>query len=126
MGKPSSFVEWGKLGYNIAMSYFATPRPPLTAGSGRITVDESGTPVALSNTSIPCRKVIISAFEQNKDVVTVGDISIIAGEMFDDANTRTGITLFAGQSLELEIDNINKLFIDAVIAGEGITYIYLA
>lgn len=85
---------------------------------GRKTVAIAGTRVALA-TSIVAKKAIITAMINNTDYIVVGGSTVVALE----AN-RQGIPLIAGQSMELSIDNLDKIYLDAVVSGEGVTFVY--
>ncbi len=85
---------------------------------GRKTVDTAGTAVALA-TDTNCSKVIITAMLNNTDYVVVGGSTVVAMEA-----TRRGIPLVAGQSMEISISNLNKVYLDVVVSGEGVTFVY--
>ena len=87
-------------------------------GDGRQTTT-AGSRVQLSTTSIPCKKVTITALPNNTDLVVIGSNTVVAS-----SDTRRGHPLFTGSSITFDIDNINKVFIDVVTTGEGVTYLY--
>lgn len=86
---------------------------------GRKVVAVAGTAEVLASDT-PCKEVIIMAETDNTDVVAIGASTVVA-----DLTTRQGIALFAGSSITLTIDNLSKVFIDAVVSSEGVTFIYL-
>jgi len=88
-------------------------------GSDRITVTTAGTRVQLPDQ--PCAEVTITGHENNTDVVVVGGVNVVAANA-----TRKGQPLEPLQSITLRIDNLNKIYIDAKVNGEGATYTYLA
>ena len=88
-------------------------------GDGRQTVTTAGTEVQLSSSSIPCARVVITAETDNTNAVVVGGDSVIAA-----LATRRGIPLFAGDSIVVKTNNLNKIWIDAITDTEGVTYIY--
>ena len=90
-----------------------------TIGTGRKTVTTAGTAVQLSSTSVPCKKVIIIGEEDNTETIAVGGSSVVAA-----LSTRQGIPLAAFHSDVFYIDNLNKIYIDSVEDGEGVTYVY--
>lgn len=97
-----------------------TPTAPSTIGHGVRTVTTAGTDVQLSATTVPCKKVLIQAQTDNTGWIAVGAIGVDATEA-----TGTGSLLAAGDADELEIDNLNKIYIDATVSGEGVRYRYV-
>jgi hypothetical protein len=90
-----------------------------TIGDGRTTVTNTGTRVQLSLTSVPCKKVVITGEDDNTGVVVVGGATVVAAQA-----TRRGTPLVALQSDVFFVDNLNKLYIDATVSTEGVTYVY--
>lgn len=89
----------------------------LTAGSKKTA--SAGTAVALASTATPCRRVVIKAFQENTDVVAVGDSTVKAA-----LASRVGITLNPGEAVELPIDDVSKIYLDSVVSTEGVGYVY--
>lgn len=87
-------------------------------GDGRKTVTTAGTAEALAG-STACKKVVIMAMIANTGNIVVGGSSVVAAEA-----TRQGISLMAGASVQIEIDNLNKIYLDSEVNGEGVTFIY--
>lgn len=87
-------------------------------GDGLQLIAASGTAEALGS-STPCRLVVVSARPENTDVVVVGASTVVAA-----AGTRRGISLSPGQSVSLRVTDIANLFVDAVVTGEGVSYVY--
>lgn len=92
--------------------------------SGRATVATPGTPVRLSPTSIAIRTLIITAETDNTNVVTVGGADVVGA-----LATRKGVPLANGMSVTFSahedgIDELSDVYIDAITATEGVTYIY--
>uniref|UniRef100_A0A6M3IM53 Uncharacterized protein n=1 Tax=viral metagenome TaxID=1070528 RepID=A0A6M3IM53_9ZZZZ len=94
---------------------------PSAIVDGRKTVTTPGTAVALVAVATGCRRLVVTALITNTDYVVVGASTVVAAEA-----TRRGTPLVAGQSLELEISDVSLIFIDAVVAGEGVSFIYLS
>lgn len=92
-----------------------------TIGDGRTTVTTSGTEVQISGSSVPCLSLTITAELDNTDVIVVGTSTVVAA-----LATRRGTPLSPGESVTLAIDNLNKVYIDAMVNTEGVTYSYLA
>lgn len=90
-----------------------------TVGDGRKVVTTAGTAVQFSSQA--CRYVILTGLEANTDMVVIGGSGIVAS-----ASTRTGITLTALQNVRLDISNMNLLYMDSVVNGEGVTFAYFS
>lgn len=90
-------------------------------GDGRQTVTTAGTRVQLSTTSVSCNKVLITGETDNTGTVVVGSSSVVAA-----LATRRGTPLEAYQGIMLEVDNLNKVYLDSTVNGEGVTYVYYA
>lgn len=84
--------------------------------SGSRVVTAAGTQVTLTAASIPCREVVIQAKAANTDFIYVGGSDIAAG---------AGIQLDAREGVTINIDDAFKVWIDAGVNGEGVTYIIL-
>jgi len=91
-----------------------------TVGSNRQVVAVPTTPVALAvSTSI--KKVTITAETDNTDIVCVGGSNVLATLL-----TRRGTPLYPSDSMTLEADDLAEVFIDAIVATEGVTFTYLS
>lgn len=86
---------------------------------GRQTVTTAGTAVQLSATSTKCKKIVITAETDNTNPVVVGGSTVVAA-----LATRRGQPLFPAQTGIFHVDNLNKLYIDAITNGEGVSYAY--
>lgn len=84
--------------------------------SGRKTVTATGN--AEQFVDLPCRYVIITALESNTDLVAIGGADVIAKA----DNTQNGILLSSRQNIRLDISNMNILWIDSVVSGEGVAF----
>ena len=94
-------------------------------GDGRKIVTTAGTAVKLSATSVPCKQLTITALESNTDAIVVGGSTVVAGSTGDGGGTRQGTPLFATQSLVIAIADLEDIYIDSVVNGEGVSYSYL-
>lgn len=94
-------------------------KPYPNVGNGRKTVTTAGTSERISATNVNCRRVTFMALLTNTDNIVIGSSTVIASEA-----TRNGIPLSAGQSITLDIEDLYNWYIDAVVSGEGITYLY--
>jgi len=83
-----------------------------TLASGIVNVVTPGTRAQLPN--IPCRKVILTAKRANGMFIYVGGTTVSATSYGDD--------LAAKEKVSVEITNANMVWIDADVAGEGISY----
>jgi len=84
-------------------------------GDGNKTVTTAGTSVQLSSSSVPAKKITIQAKSANTGSIYVGSSTVSA--------TR-GIELLPTGTITLSVNNLNLIYIDASVSGEGITYIY--
>lgn len=89
---------------------------PSIIGDGTATVTTAGTRVQLSATSVPCRYVIIIGNTGNTGKIYVGGITIA---------TARGRPLNQEQSEKIDIDNLNKVYIDADNNSDGCSYTYV-
>jgi len=90
-------------------------------GDNRQTVTTAGTRVQLSAASVPCKKVVISALQGNSGVIVVGGITVVAS-----AATRRGIPLNPLDTITVEVSNLNLIYLDSSVNGEGVSYLYTA
>lgn len=91
------------------------PSGATTIGTGLTTVTTAGTAVSLGN-STACKQVTVQAKSTNTGNIYVGTTNV---------SSSNGIVIWAGSSITISIDNINKIYIDADVNGEGVTYLYL-
>tara|TARA_R100000951_G_C2635259_1_gene179075 strand:+ start:158 stop:538 length:381 start_codon:yes stop_codon:yes gene_type:complete len=89
-----------------------------TLGQGRKVVTTAGTAVALSS-STSCKSVTIQAEKDNTSDVVIGGLGVVGS-----LATRQGIYLSPGDSVDFPIDNLDKIYLDSLVNGEGVTYIY--
>lgn len=91
--------------------------PPSAINGGSQVITTAGTKVQLTSTSTASRYVIIVGKTTNTGKIYVGGSSI--------DNTR-GRPLNAEQSEKIDINDISKIWLDADVNGEGVTYLYVA
>ena len=87
--------------------------------SGRQTVTTAGTRVQLSTTSTACTRVVITAETDNTNAVTVGGSGVVGA-----LATRQGVPLLPGDSLTVRVNNLNKIYLDAITDTEGVSYVF--
>lgn len=92
----------------------------LTIGDGIQLVASAGTAEALAS-STKIRKVIVQARPENTDAVVVGASTVVAA-----AGTRRGIALVPGASVTLNVTDLANVYVDAIVTGEGVSYVYFA
>lgn len=85
---------------------------------GRQVVTTPGTAVALAASTV-CKRVTITAETNNTDMVVVGGSTVVAALV-----TRRGTPLNPGDSYSQDTDNLSEVFIDALVATEGVTFTY--
>jgi hypothetical protein len=86
--------------------------------SGSKTVAVVGTPEALA-ASTTVTKVDVTALSTNTMTLVVGDATVDATPA-----TRTGTPLDAGDTVTIEIDDLAKVYVDVLFAGEGVSFNY--
>lgn len=87
-----------------------------TLADGRKTVPTPGVAVALG-AATPCRWVLVTALRTNTDQVNVGGATVAAA-----LGSSTGQPLAPGDSVSVPVNNLNKVFVDARVGGEGVSY----
>lgn len=90
----------------------------LIAGDGVTTVTTAGTDVALASTTA-ARRVTIQAQTDNTGLIAVGATGVDATE-----STGTGVILYPGDSIDVDCSDLDEVFIDSTVNGEGVRYIY--
>lgn len=94
-------------------------RPANSIGTGRKVVTTAGTAVQLSTTSAVCTTIAIQAETDNTGDIAVGDANVVAAD-----GAERGIILTAGDSTTLAVNNLNLVYIDSTVNGDGVTYLY--
>lgn len=88
----------------------------ITVGSlttGTASVVTAGTAVQLPTVKA-YRQVTVTANPANTGSIYVGDASV---------GSTNGVVLAAGEHITLPVDNANLIYIDASVAGEGVSYL---
>jgi hypothetical protein len=89
------------------------------AGNGYKDVTTPATAVQLSTTDTACRWIYITADHANTGIMAVGISTVLAT-----ASTRAGIALDKGVSCMIPARNLNEVWLDATVTGEGCSYAY--
>lgn len=86
---------------------------------GRKVVASAGTRERLVSSNTPCKVVTIQALFANTNEVVIGDSTVVAS-----SGTRRGLTLQAGNSVTLYVEDLYNYWIDSVTTGDGVSFIY--
>lgn len=90
---------------------------PLPAASilfNQVSVTTAGTRVQLSGSSVPVRSVCIKALHADTGKIYVGDVTVASSN---------GYELIADISVCMDINNLNLVYLDSSVNGEGVSYI---
>jgi len=90
----------------------------LGISSGRKTVTAAGTAEALESARREVLVAVITAETDNTGVVVIGGSDVIATQA-----TRKGVPLDAGDSITLYQLDMNRIYIDTTVNGDGVTYL---
>ena len=73
------------------------------------------TATQITSISTPCKKCWVTAANDNTGYLTIGGSALVAGQ---------GVILYAGDTLDIEISNVNLLYATSSVAGEDVTVTY--
>ncbi len=93
---------------------------PIAIIDGSISVGTAGTRIQITTTNSPCFSVTLTANSVNTGILCIGGSAVTAST----STARTGTPLSAGDTAIIEIDNLNKLWLDTTVSGEGASYYY--
>jgi len=88
-------------------------------GNGRGTCASAGTANQVTTTTTPCKIIVFTAETDNTGVIVLGGSGID-----ETVASRSGTPLLAGDSMTMEIDDVSKVYIDAAVTGDGVTFTY--
>lgn len=91
-----------------------------TIADNRKTVTTAGTAEALESSENVVNFVIITAETNNTGIIVVGASTVVAA-----VATRRGIPLNAGDSISLGGVDLNEVYLDTTVSGDGVTYLYI-
>jgi len=86
--------------------------------SGKKIITTAGTKETLVSSSTPCKEVLIMALPSNTGEIWVGDSNV-------SATNKIGIVLYKNDAVLIPIDNLQKIYLDATVSGDGVSFIYL-
>lgn len=92
---------------------------PINIVDGNKAVTTAGTRVQFSTGNFPCVSVTMTANSANTGIICAGGSTVVATSA-----SRTGIPLSAGDTAIIEVANLNKLWLDSTVSGEGVSYYY--
>ncbi len=93
---------------------------PSTITSGRKVVTSAGSAARLVASLTPCKYVKVCADLGNDNPVVVGGSGVVA-----DADSQKGEILMPGNApVRIDIDDVNKLFVDAQSNGDAVVFNY--
>lgn len=119
LGTIAGAVSGSEMQVDIVSSATISTVPGITGiGNGVKTVTTAGTDEALAG-STACKRVVVQAQTDNTGWIAVGTSGVDATEA-----TGTGVLLGAGDSFELDIDDLADVYIDSTVNGEGVRYTY--
>jgi hypothetical protein len=95
--------------------------PFIKLQGSRTVVATAGQRVQLNATSTPCGKLTITALKSNTGEIVFGDSTIVAA-----FGSRNGTPLEPMQSVDIPIDDLSKVWLDAEVSGEGVSYTWLS
>lgn len=87
---------------------------PSTIYNNAVVNAAAGVRTQLSAVSVPIKSVSIKADDTNTNYIYVGNATVAAAN---------GLALGPGEGCSLNIDDLNKVYIDSAVNGEGITYL---
>ena len=93
--------------------------PPGSIVSFNKTVTTAGTAVPLSATSVKCQYIVMDALLANTGLISTGDANTTP------SGTVKGKVLAAGDPWVIDIDDLNKCYINSTVNSEGVSGYYV-
>lgn len=112
----------GSLTVDGTVAVSSVPLPTVAAstpGNIRKTVTTAGTAVALNGSALVARYALVTALSTNAGVIVPGGSGVIAA-----SGTRNGPGLNAGDAVPMRNVDLNAVYIDSTVNGEGVTVLY--
>ena len=92
----------------------------LSIESNRKVVTKAGTAEALEDAARGVEYVIIQSETDNTGLIAVGDSNVVAA-----TGSQKGTMLNVGDSMTLLLVDLNDIYIDSAIDGDGVTYLFV-
>lgn len=100
----------------VTVSGSITPVSPSGIVAGAKTVATAGTRETLVASSTPCRSVTMTAEDSNTGKIYYGGSTV---------SSSLGDYIFPAQKITIEIDDVQKIYIDADVSTDGVKFSYL-
>lgn len=84
---------------------------PAAILSGKTTVTTAGTRVQLASNA--CKSIVIKALAANTGIIYIGNVTVAAAN---------GYELAAGDSISCDCSNLDLIYIDSSVNGEGVSW----
>lgn len=101
-----------KIGTKFGLGVDSTPAS--TIYDAQVSVTTAGTRVQISGSSIPIRSVCFKANHADTGKIYVGNVGV---------SSANGYELVADVSVCLDVNNLNLVYIDSSVNGEGVSYV---
>lgn len=88
---------------------------PGIIGNGSATAAATGSAVQITTASVACIYAVLIGKTANAGTIWVGSSTAVTG---------SGLPLLPLQTQRIDINNLNKIYIAADTAGDGVTYVY--
>jgi len=95
--------------------YTKGPSAVETILNGSRTVTTPGTRVQLTTSSTATYEVLIQAKSTNTGLIYVGGASVASSN---------GISIAASKGITISVQNLNQVWLDCSVGGEGVNYMY--
>lgn len=96
-------------------------QPSRLGGEGGKNVAVAGTPEQLSADSVPTRIIAMTARPGNTGKIAYGFTDAVDAT----PGAEVGALLDAGQSVSLPVANLNLVYLDAEVGGEGVSFTWV-
>lgn len=92
---------------------------PVSILDGTASVGTAGTRFRITTADTFCISATITAGSGNTGIICIGGSTVVATSA-----SRRGVSLNAGDTAIIEIDNINKLYFDGTVTADRFSYYY--
>src|SRR3990167_4011921 len=111
-GWDSGALGWVKLLVDASGNLQSETASYGTIAGGRKVTVSAGTRIVLAS-STSCKRVKLQALSDNTDIIYVGGSDVVAAD-----GTENGFGLYATNSAEFEVNNLNLIYVDSRVSGE--------